>query len=134
MLLVAACVGTNPRWDGVEAGGDDDGAASTAEDDAADDGSSSGDSTAGESSGLAESTWIGDESSSSPMADDDAMPACPGDDLRCDGECKNVQKDKHACGPECTDCVALFDDDKATCVDSVCVDSDDNSGPGGDDE
>jgi hypothetical protein len=122
LLLVAGCIGTNPRWDGASAsGGDDDGAASTPSDDGGTDESTTGDES---SSGL-ESSWTGD-------ADDG--PMCPGDDMLCDGMCKNVQGDKKACGADCVDCTALFDDDKAACVEGVCQAPDDNSGPGGDDD
>lgn len=133
VLFVAGCIGTNPRWDEVETGRDDDGAASAHDDDAGtDDGTTADDAS---TSGIAESSWTGDGSSSSAMATaDDGPPTCPGDDLLCDGVCKNVQKDKHACGAECTDCVVLFDDDKATCIEGECHEpDDDDDGPGGDD-
>ena len=107
VLLVAGCIGTNPRWDGVSASGDDDddGAASAPSDDGGTDESTTGDES---SSGL-ESSWTGDDSSSSAMPSADDGPVCPGDDLVCDGECKNVQGDKHACGADGVDCIALFE-------------------------
>ncbi len=133
LWVFSGCVAVNPRWDGVDAGRDDDGAASAPDDDGGTDDATSDD---GASSGIAESSWTGGESSSSAMATaDDGPPTCPRDDLLCDGVCKNVQKDKHACGADCTDCVVLFDDDKATCIEGEChePDDDDDDGPGGDD-
>jgi hypothetical protein len=131
VLLVAGCIGTNPRWDGVSASGDDDdGAASAPSDDGGPDESTTGDES---SSGL-ESSWSGDDSSSSAMASADDGPMCPGDDMLCNGMCKNVQGDKKACGADCVDCTVLLDDDKATCVEGVCHPDDDNSGPGDEDD
>ena len=131
LWLVAGCIGTNPRWDGVSASGDDDdGAASAPSDDSDADESTTGDES---SSGL-ESSWTGDDSSSSAMPNADDGPMCPGDDMLCDGMCKNVQGDKKACGADCVDCTVLFDDDKAACVEGVCHAPDDNSGPGDDDD
>lgn len=127
----AACVGTNPRWDGTD-DGDDEAAVGTSDDTAAGTTSADdGDDEASSSSGVAESSWTGsDESSSGSLPSGDDGPMCNAEQTVCNGECKNTSKDRKACGPECIDCTALYDKD-ATCMAGEC--RPDNSGPGGDD-
>ncbi|HET6583610.1 MAG TPA: hypothetical protein VFG69_09185, partial [Nannocystaceae bacterium] len=49
----------------------------------------------------------------------DDGPICDEGKALCDGECKDIAKDKHACGVDCIDCTVRFGN-HATCEDGVC--------------
>jgi hypothetical protein len=129
-LSTLGCVGPNPRWDGPDDAGD--GVGGDDDDDDGDDGAGSGttSSTDGSDELGTEGSWGGDEASSGgvPSTDDGApSPMCNDDQTLCDGACKNSERDKHACGPECLDCVELLGED-AECRESEC--REDSSGRG----
>jgi hypothetical protein len=110
-LLLTACVGTNPRWDRTDVDG--------GRDDHADDVGDSVGETSGEvdTTASAESSWTAGEDATT--ADDGLV--CKPDEQVCAGECKKTMSDRHACGPDCVDCMDLHGSD-AECRDGECRD------------
>lgn len=130
LALVPACVATNPRWDGPP-----NESVARDSDDGLDDAEASGFVDTGGPSGEATTAFGGTgeldtgDATTGPGAGPEPDPTteppmmCPGMEQLCDGECRNVDKDKHYCGAECLDCDALFDGD-GECRMGVCVDKD----------
>jgi hypothetical protein len=122
LALLGGCIGENPWWDApseVEAAttandgdateempvgddADDDSASGDADVDSTSDGAAVSDDE-GSSSGAPVPTattdaGAGDETTSAATSDDG--PICAPEQLLCDGECRDIQTDKHYCGPE----------------------------------
>jgi hypothetical protein len=125
-LLLAGCVGTNPAWepppDAMTGDEDDTDASSSGE---ITDGG--GDSTTGDGAAVDETAaGRSDGSSGEPESTSTAttttggeMPVCDDGMAVCDGECKDIAKDKHACGAECIDCTVRFGN-QAKCEGGEC--------------
>jgi hypothetical protein len=132
LALVGGCIGENPRWDEpvvaseTTAAGDD---ADTSEGvrggDDADVDSTSGGTVAPDDS--ESSTSEGAETTGAPTTDDG--PICGLEQVMCDGECRDVQTDKHYCGVDCVDCTPRFGNN-ARCEEGMCGPHD----GGGDDD
>jgi hypothetical protein len=131
ICLLAACVGTNPRWDRPDddipknaeesTGGAADGSTDVGGDGSDDDGetgASEGDVSSGSSGATDEGS-----SSAGPMTDatteGDEPPSCEAGHAICAGECTDTATDKHACGVECIDCTIRYGN-MARCRDGVC--------------
>ena len=125
LCLAPACVGTNPWWDRPEdaetSGGTSDGGAGESEDESE---------TSGPGRGVVDDGEVGDETTTDTGGDDTTTdtggesegptpPVCEDHQAVCAGECKNIDKDKHACGIDCVDCTTLFGDD-ARCKQGAC--------------